>query len=111
MLDILIYLAALAAGIYCMVQGQQLCAFRGRHIQNIRSVTRGPEAAREFARRQGFVIRNMGFFIALYTPLSALWGGLWGELAGMFSLAIAMVHFFFIFTLNYRYTGDSKTRW
>lgn len=111
MLDLCFYALALAAGIYFMWRGQELCSFHGKHIEAIKSVTRGPEAAREFAQKQGFVVRGMGFFMALYSLLSFFWGGLWGELFGMLCLGVALFHFFFIFTINSRYTGDSKTKW
>ena len=111
MLDLCLYALALAAGIYFLWRGQELCAFRGKHIEAIKSVTRSPEAAREFAGKQGFVLRGMGFFLAMYSLLSFFWGGLWGELCGMLCLGIAMFHFFFLFTLNNRYTGNSNTKW
>ena len=46
MLDLCFYALALAAGIYFMWRGQELCSFRGKHIEPIKSVTRSPEAAR-----------------------------------------------------------------
>ncbi len=111
MFDLILYAVALAAGVYCMWRGHELAGFRGKHIENIKAVTKSPEAAREFAQKQGFVVRGMGLFMALYSLLSFFWGGLWGELLGMLCLGVAMFHFFFIFTLNHQYTGDSKTKW
>ena len=77
MLDLCFYALALAAGIYFMWRGQELCSFRGKHIEPIKSVTRSPEAAREFAQKQGFVVRGMGFLWRC-TPCSVFSGAAFG---------------------------------
>ena len=70
MFDLILYAVALAAGVYCMWRGHELAGFRGKHIENIKAVTKSPEAAREFAQKQGFVVRGMGLLDCktVFTP-------------------------------------------